>query len=813
MTKRMKKPVVMLLATMIAIITLFTVFMNVPGLAQPTPTPGPTATPTPTPIPTPLPVAIPGQIEAENWNAMSGVQTETTSDTGGGLNVGWIDAGDWMDYNVDVNPAGTYLAEYRVASPNTTGTFDLKKGSTVLGSYTVPQTGGWQAWTTISGNVSLSSGVQTLRIAVTGTGWNINWMKFSSGPTSGGVISTGQRTIIQPLSIPATDLHFIVYQADRSDAWILDWAIKLNIPFTKISAVTGQWPFNDGGDHSVIVDIEGINVPGGTAVDIIATLNLNTYNTVKFADIKWTYASHDPVDAIPADIGWAVATNPGSSQGGWLISKYTVMDLNGKSVAVDLVGHQFLATNTLPAFSDLSITNGTPSNPGSTPVKITDWGVAIVPTLPSWNEINNWQNWDQYSNTPVMVGPGQTVQFPNIIVTATPVATPIPTPSPQGVISTGQRTIIQPLSIPATDLHFIVYQADRSDAWILGWGIELSTPFTSIHATPSQWPFTDGRIHSVTIDIEGINVPYGTAVNIIATLNLNTYNTVKFADIKWTYANHDPVSAMPDIGWAVATNPGASQGGWLISKYTVLSNGNPPAVDLVGHQFLATNTLPAYSDLSITNGTPSNPGNMPPVTITGWGVAIVTTLPSWNEINNWQWVVHCDTPIYLYPGQTIHFPTPTPTPTLTPTPTTGPTATPTPTDPPGGSLLSQGKAATASSFQAGNEVAKGNDGSLTTRWSASGGTFPQWWKVDLGAGYNLSRVDINWYSSSSRSYKYKIEVSTNNVTFTTVVDKTGNTATGDTSDSFSATARYVRITVTGASAGWASAYEFKVYGN
>jgi hypothetical protein len=121
--------------------------------------------------------------------------------------------------------------------------------------------------------------------------------------------------------------------------------------------------------------------------------------------------------------------------------------------------------------------------------------------------------------------------------------------------------------------------------------------------------------------------------------------------------------------------------------------------------------------------------------------------------------------------------------------------------------------ATASSYQAGNEVAKGNDGNTGTRWTASSASFPQWWKVDLSVGYSLSRVDINWYNASSRSYKYRIEVSTDNVNFTTVVDKTGNTATGNTSDSFSATGRYVRITVTGASAGWASAYEFKVYGN
>ena len=123
--------------------------------------------------------------------------------------------------------------------------------------------------------------------------------------------------------------------------------------------------------------------------------------------------------------------------------------------------------------------------------------------------------------------------------------------------------------------------------------------------------------------------------------------------------------------------------------------------------------------------------------------------------------------------------------------------------------------ATASSVQAGNTIANANDGSTTTRWAASAATYPQWWRVDLGANKTLSRLDTNWYSSASRSYKYRIEVSTDDVTYTTAVDKTGNTTLGDTSDSFVATARYVRITVTGCTAGgaFASAFEFKVYGH
>jgi hypothetical protein len=91
---------------------------------------------------------------------------------------------------------------------------------------------------------------------------------------------------------------------------------------------------------------------------------------------------------------------------------------------------------------------------------------------------------------------------------------------------------------------------------------------------------------------------------------------------------------------------------------------------------------------------------------------------------------------------------------------------------------------------------------------------PQWWQVDLGASRNISGVSIDWYNSSSRGYGYQIAVSGNNTNFTTVVDKSSNTSFGDTSDSFSASARYVRITVTSTTQlnGYASFYECSVFG-
>lgn len=126
--------------------------------------------------------AIPGKIEAENYDAMSGVQSETTSDAGGGKNVGYIDAGDWMDYKANVNAAGTYTLNFRVASPYSGQQLQLKNASgTILATVTLPQTGAWQSWTTISTTVTLPAGNQTLRIFSVNGGLNINWMEFVSG--------------------------------------------------------------------------------------------------------------------------------------------------------------------------------------------------------------------------------------------------------------------------------------------------------------------------------------------------------------------------------------------------------------------------------------------------------------------------------------------------------------------------------------------------------------------------------------------------------------------------------------------------------
>lgn len=133
--------------------------------------------------PPPPTQTIPGTLQAESYAAMNGIQTEATTDTGGGTNVGWIDANDWLDYTVNVTTAGTYTVSFRVASPNTGGQVQLRSGATVLATATVPNTGNWQTWTTVTATATLAAGNQTLRLYAATGGYNINWVQFATGGT------------------------------------------------------------------------------------------------------------------------------------------------------------------------------------------------------------------------------------------------------------------------------------------------------------------------------------------------------------------------------------------------------------------------------------------------------------------------------------------------------------------------------------------------------------------------------------------------------------------------------------------------------
>ncbi len=114
------------------------------------------------------------------------VDIEVSSDSSGVYNVGWTAAGEWLAFNnLNIPTTGTYTIRFRVASVGGgTISADLNAGSIVLGSWSIPDTGGWQNWQTISHTVNINAGNYSLGVFATTGNWNLNWVEITGNSTS-----------------------------------------------------------------------------------------------------------------------------------------------------------------------------------------------------------------------------------------------------------------------------------------------------------------------------------------------------------------------------------------------------------------------------------------------------------------------------------------------------------------------------------------------------------------------------------------------------------------------------------------------------
>jgi len=172
------------------------------------------------PYPGPDPHPIPGKIEAEDYDTggegvayhdtapgnedgkyrSDDVDIEETSDMGGGYDVGWIEAGEWLRYTVFVTETAHYDVQVRVASAMgrtisdtlssigvvswtvpLTRTLHIEfDGTDVTGPLTFVATGGWQSWTCVfARGVRLTAGEHRMRLSMDSGSFNVNWVSIA----------------------------------------------------------------------------------------------------------------------------------------------------------------------------------------------------------------------------------------------------------------------------------------------------------------------------------------------------------------------------------------------------------------------------------------------------------------------------------------------------------------------------------------------------------------------------------------------------------------------------------------------------------
>ena len=122
---------------------------------------------------------------------------------------------------MNVTTAGTYDVEFRVASGGAGGTFHVSVGGVnKTGALTVPNTGGWQTWTTVRATgVTLAAGQQVWQLVMATNGastavGNFNWIR---------VVAAGSPPPPPPPPPPATP-EIVIYGSDVTNANLHNWS-------------------------------------------------------------------------------------------------------------------------------------------------------------------------------------------------------------------------------------------------------------------------------------------------------------------------------------------------------------------------------------------------------------------------------------------------------------------------------------------------------------------------------------------------------------------------------------------------------------
>ncbi|MFC4111290.1 ThuA domain-containing protein [Nonomuraea zeae] len=169
--------------------------------------------------------ATPVTTEGEAYTSGQGVQIAAHAPASGGRTLGYIDNGDWAGY-AQVSTAGAKTFSARVSSAGAGGTVQVRAGSatgTLLGTVTVPVTGGWETF-------------QTVTTALTGAGSGPLFLVFAGGAGSlfdidTFTLSTGTTAQVSP------NVHVFYY------------------PWYGSPSVSGAWRHWPQGGHTPPADI------------------------------------------------------------------------------------------------------------------------------------------------------------------------------------------------------------------------------------------------------------------------------------------------------------------------------------------------------------------------------------------------------------------------------------------------------------------------------------------------------------------------------------------------------------------------------
>jgi poly(3-hydroxybutyrate) depolymerase len=163
------------------------------------------------PLDSPTWYSLPGRIEAENFTFQMGTVTKTTTDEGGGFNIGETDKGDWLEYAIENNSEETeFNIRFRLAAQSTGGRIEVVLNDNKALAFFVPNSGGDQIWRSVDRKISIDKGRHYMKVLVAVGGFGLNYIEIHS-------LSTGIDEIMvenfNAYPNPATN-HLAINSAD-----------------------------------------------------------------------------------------------------------------------------------------------------------------------------------------------------------------------------------------------------------------------------------------------------------------------------------------------------------------------------------------------------------------------------------------------------------------------------------------------------------------------------------------------------------------------------------------------------------------------
>ncbi|GIE16815.1 glycoside hydrolase [Paractinoplanes ferrugineus] len=197
--------------------------------------------------------------EAETIAWESGVETEPATE--GGMNVGFIDNGDYVKVKGVGFGAGASSFTVRAASGASGGKVEVRLDSptgTLAGTCTVPGTGGWQAFSSVTCPVSGATGTHDLYLRFTGgSGYlmNVNWWQFTpaggttTSPSPSPSVSTSPSSSPSPSpSSSPSPVGGCSASYSTTGTWSggFQGEVKVTAGSSAISGWTVRWPLSSG---------------------------------------------------------------------------------------------------------------------------------------------------------------------------------------------------------------------------------------------------------------------------------------------------------------------------------------------------------------------------------------------------------------------------------------------------------------------------------------------------------------------------------------------------------------------------------------